>query len=157
MFVRNFISLASRNCSCDCDCLVNYLNQYDANIHFRYFKFNNSALFASNRGVGSDQKQGTADPFSNNLDDPADSGSSDAVFNQLFWNMGTSSFQCFLEYLDNRVDPVTLSLTKEVMAKRESLQVYIVGLQGNVKKGLLALDQIRQEMQVNFFEKKLKK
>ncbi|XP_075254073.1 uncharacterized protein LOC142345706 isoform X3 [Convolutriloba macropyga] len=119
------------------------------NIPFnKYFKFNNSALFASNRGVGSDQKQGTADPFSNNLDDPADSGSSDAVFNQLFWNMGTSSFQCFLEYLDNRVDPVTLSLTKEVMAKRESLQVYIVGLQENVKKGLLALDQIRQEMQV---------
>ncbi|XP_063712803.1 uncharacterized protein LOC134840727 isoform X3 [Symsagittifera roscoffensis] len=92
----------------------------------KYFKFNNSALYAGNK----------------------ESSNEDEMFNHMFWKMGNSSFQSFLEFLDSQVTPVTLKLTKEVMAKREALQVYIVGLQENVKKGLVALDQIRQEMDV---------
>ena len=92
----------------------------------KYFKFNNSALFAGNTPVDKNAYE----------------------FNKMFWNMGTKSFQSFLDYLDNAVEPVTLSLTKEVMAQREALQVYIHGLQQNVKKGLSTLDELRQEMNI---------
>lgn len=92
----------------------------------KYFKFNNSALFADNK--------------------PEDEN--EYLFNKMFWDMGTKSFQSFLDFLDSAVEPVTLSLTKEVLAQRETLQVYIQGLQENVKKGLTTLDELRQEMNV---------
>ena len=92
----------------------------------KFFKFNNSALFADNRSEEENEY----------------------LFNKMFWDMGTKSFQSFLDFLDSAVEPVTLSLTKEVMAQREALQVYIQGLQQNVKKGLTTLDELRQEMNV---------
>ena len=91
----------------------------------KFFKFNNSALFIENQAEDAMELQ----------------------FNKMYWQMGIQSFQSFMEFLDE-VEPVSLTLTKEVMAKRQALQVYIQGLQENIKQGLVTLDQLRQEKSV---------
>ena len=91
----------------------------------RFFKFNNSALLINNQA----------------------GDAMEILFNKMFWDMGISSFKSFMEFVDEVV-PVSLALTKEVMAKRQALQVYITGLQENIKSGLVTLDQLRQERMI---------
>ena len=85
-----------------------------------HFKFNNSALFANN------------------------SNSDDDNFDQIFWKMGMKSFKKFFtEFL--KVQSVSLTLTRDVLAKREKLEVAIQGLQKLIYACLGEMNVLRQE------------
>ena len=86
-----------------------------------FFKFNNSALFASK--------------------------SADDEFDRMFWKMGTKSFH---EFFDKFSDAQTqsLQLSREVIQEREALETTIQGLQPQIKAGLAKIDELRQERQI---------
>lgn len=86
------------------------------------FKFNNSALFASNI-------------------------STESSFNSMFWDMGSSSFDRFFDSF-SRAESKSLALTREVLREREQLETLIPGLQNQVQIGLNQLDIIQQEERV---------
>ena len=91
-----------------------------ANIPFKKsFRFNNSALFASNTSTGMD-------------------------FNSMFWDMGMASFKDFFDHF-SKATANSLALTREVLKEREQLENLIPGLQQQVKVGLSQLDKIQQE------------
>ncbi len=91
-----------------------------ANIPYKEsFKFNNSALFASN-------------------------DSSDSQFNSMFWDMGYASFGSFFDHF-SRAEPRSLDLTREVLKEREQLETLIPGLQEQVRVGLTQFDAIQQD------------
>ncbi len=83
------------------------------------FRFNNSALFASNTSTGMD-------------------------FNSMFWDMGIASFEDFFDHF-SEATARSLELTREVLKEREQLENLIPGLQQQVKVGLSQLDVIQQE------------
>ena len=87
-----------------------------------HFKFNNSALFASNVSSG-------------------------AQFNSFFWTMGSSSFERFFQHF-SKAESRSLALTREVLQEREQLETLIPGLQRQVKFGLNQLSEIEQEEKV---------
>ena len=86
----------------------------------KIFKFNNSALFASNvaqEGISYDKK---------------------------FWEMNTSSLdKFFLEF--PKSECVSLHLTKKVLKEREQLYVSIESLDDQIKLGLDKMEEMRQE------------
>jgi len=85
----------------------------------KYFKFNNSALFAENK-------------------------ESKESFDAMFWRMGFLSFQnFFVEFA--KTESVSLRLTKEVLNEREQLQILIEGLNPQITKGLNKIEEMRQE------------
>lgn len=84
------------------------------------FKFNNSALFASNQ-------------------------SADTDFNSMFWDMGYKSLNFFGHF--SEAGARSLFLTREVLREREQLETLIPGLQEQVRVGLSHLDIIQQEEQ----------
>ncbi|CAM5095097.1 unnamed protein product [Eretmochelys imbricata] len=86
-----------------------------------YFKFNNSALFASNTG---------ADEGRCNVD-------------AMFWHMGAMSTKTFFETLGN-LETKSLTLTKEVLRERKELETAVQGLQPQIKAGLTKLEELRQ-------------
>ena len=89
----------------------------------KFFKFNNSALFADN----------SPDPES-----------SDFNFDEMFWKMGAGSFKKF--FVDFPKYPsVSLRLTKEVLQEREQLQISLEGLNDQIKVGLNRIEEMRQE------------
>ncbi|XP_078514839.1 uncharacterized protein LOC144773588 [Lissotriton helveticus] len=90
-----------------------------------HFKFNNSALFASN--VGREE----ANAFN---------------FNEMFWKMGLMSMQTFFTSL-NSLQSKSLRLTKEVLKERSQLEVSVQGLQPQIKAGLIKLEAIRKTQQ----------
>jgi len=94
----------------------------------KYFKFNNSALFTK-----SDQK-----------DEQVGEDDDDEDFAQMFWKMGVKSFRTFFSSFA-KVEPISLQMTKEVMAKRHKLETNIEGLQKKVKNGLPHIDVLQQE------------
>ena len=85
----------------------------------KYFKFNNSALFAENKE--------TAESF-----------------DAMFWKMGYLSFQNFFAEFE-KTESVSLRLTKEVLSEREQLQTLIEGLNPQITKGLNKIEEMRQE------------
>ena len=86
----------------------------------KFFKFNNSALFAENHELG------------------------EVGFDEMFWKMGFVSFKrFFLEFL--KAESVSLRLTKEVLKEREELHVLVEGLNVQITVGLNKLEEIRQE------------
>lgn len=87
-----------------------------------FFKFNNSALFASNV-------------------------STESAFNSFFWEMGRSSFEQFFDRFA-RATSRSLALTREVLNEREQLEALIPGLQEQVKIGLSQLDVIQQDERI---------
>ena len=87
-----------------------------------HFKFNNSALFASNVSAG-------------------------AQFNSFFWTMGSSSFGRFFQHF-SKAESKSLALTREVLQERAQLETLIPGLQEQVKFGLNQLSEIEQEERV---------
>ena len=86
------------------------------------FKFNNSAIFASN-------------------------DKSDVNFNQLFWEMGTQSFTQFFRSF-SKATARSLKMTREVLDERGRLETYIQSLQTQVRVGLSQLDEIQQEERI---------
>ena len=94
-----------------------------ANIPYKdHFKFNNSALFASNV-------------------------SSDAQFNSFFWTVGNSSLENFFQHF-SKAESRSLALTREVLQERAQLETLIPDLQEQVKFGLNQLSEIEQEEKV---------
>jgi len=85
----------------------------------KYFKFNNSALFAENK----ETKES---------------------FDAMFWKMGFLSFQNFFAEFA-KTESVSLRLTKEVLNEREQLQTLIEGLNPQITKGLNKIEEMRQE------------
>ena len=86
----------------------------------KIFKFNNSALFASNvaqEGISYDKK---------------------------FWEMNTSSLdKFFLEFAKSEC--ISLHLTKKVLKEREQLYVSLKSLKDQIKLGLDKMEEMRQE------------
>ena len=85
----------------------------------KYFKFNNSALFAENKET-------------------------EESFDAMFWKMGFHSFQKFFDEFA-KTESVSLRLTKEVLNEREQLQTLIEGLNPQITKGLNKIEEMRQE------------
>jgi len=87
--------------------------------YVKFFKFNNSALFADNTN-----------------DDEMD-------FDAMFWKMGKKSFQTFFDAF-SKIQPQSLQLTKEVLHERKHLETTILGLEPRINDGLSKLDELRQ-------------
>lgn len=88
-----------------------------ANIPFvECFKFNNSALY---------QK-------------------SDSMFDKLFWEMGTKSFEAALTRFFT-VTPKSLLLTREVLRERDRLETVVKGLQEKVRVAMGKIEELQQE------------
>ena len=85
----------------------------------KYFKFNNSALFAKNKET-------------------------EESFDAMFWKMGHLSFQNFFAEFA-KAEKVSLRLTKEVLNEREQLQTLIEGLNPQITVGLNKIEEMRQE------------
>ena len=86
-----------------------------------FFKFNNSALFASK--------------------------SADDEFDRMFWKMGTKSFDEFFKQFSS-AQAQSLLLSREVIQERETLEVTIQGLQPQIQLGLSKINELRQERQM---------
>lgn len=104
----------------------------DANVEYAgFYKFNNSALYANNKGADSSDE---------------DSGSDDdsVYICKLFWQMGYRSMDNFFIKL-GKTSPASLTLTKEVLHERSLLQISVVGLQNQIHLGLGKLSNLQQE------------
>ena len=93
------------------------------------YKFNNSALFASN-----DIETDDEDPEEDNFD-------------KMFWRMGTVSFKKFFADF-HKATPTSLQLTREVLDERERLETTVSGLQPQINRGLAKIEEMRQEEEV---------
>ena len=85
----------------------------------QYFKFNNSALYASTRDN----------------------------FAKMYWHMGTQSFKLFFDSLC-KTEAASLTLTKEVLKERHQLETIISGMQQQLNQGLFKMDELFQEEQI---------
>ncbi|XP_048029404.1 uncharacterized protein LOC125257035 isoform X2 [Megalobrama amblycephala] len=90
-----------------------------------YFKFNNSALFATNKQSAQNKKSGCGN------------------FDQMFWDLGFFSMREFFTSL-NKMETKSLSLTREVLKERQQLEVLVEGLQPQINAGLSKLDAIKK-------------
>ncbi|XP_077065462.1 uncharacterized protein LOC143718294 isoform X2 [Siphateles boraxobius] len=90
-----------------------------------HFKFNNSALFATNN-TSADDEESDCDNF-----------------DQMFWKLGFSSMRKFFTSLIN-METKSLSLTQEVLKERQQLEVLVEGLQPQINSGLTKLDEIKK-------------
>ncbi|KAL5004311.1 hypothetical protein ScPMuIL_017767 [Solemya velum] len=91
----------------------------EAGVPFRRpFKFNNSALFTSN-------KDSTG-------------------FEKMFWEMGVKSYSDFFTFLPS-CKTQSLQLTAEILQCRERVLAVIAGLRPRIDKGLMDLDQMERE------------
>lgn len=95
----------------------------------KFFKFNNSAVFAENK-----------------------ESEDEISFNEMFWKMGFSSFKSFFAEFEN-TESVSLSLTKDLLEEREELHVLLEGLHFHITLGLNKLEEMRQE-EIVFQERK---
>ncbi|KAF4114012.1 hypothetical protein G5714_004235 [Onychostoma macrolepis] len=87
-----------------------------------HFKFNNSAVFASNNKSAEDEE---------------------SDFDEMFWKLGFSSMRKFFTSL-NMMNTQSLSLTQEVLKERQQLEVHVQGLQPQINAGLTKLDEIKK-------------
>ncbi|KAL1279270.1 hypothetical protein QQF64_025943 [Cirrhinus molitorella] len=90
-----------------------------------HFKFNNSAVFATNNKSADDEEFGCEN------------------FDQMFWKLGFSSMKKFFTSL-NMMKTQSLSLTQEVLKERQQLEVLVQGLQPQINAGLTKLDEIKR-------------
>ncbi len=98
----------------------------DADIDFnKFFKFNNSAFF---EGTGN-------------------KSTSELSFQSFYWQVGQTSFKNFFSHLENTA-PVSLTLSVEVLQKRQQLETLVLDLHRRVKLGISHLEQLRQEAQI---------
>ncbi|KAG0729123.1 hypothetical protein GWK47_003564 [Chionoecetes opilio] len=104
----------------------------DANVHYAgFYKFNNSALFASNKGKDESQDSDSDDEES-------------TYICKLFWEMGYRSMTNFFMKL-GKTFPASLTLTKQVLEERNHLQLVVIGLQNQIQLGLTKLSNLNQE------------
>ena len=89
----------------------------------KHYKFNNSALFASNKQSADDD---------------------DEDVDRMFWKMGFVSFKKFFDEF-TKAQEVSLSLTKEVLEERKKLELTVQGLQQQIGAGVAKLEELRQE------------
>ncbi|XP_058626735.1 uncharacterized protein LOC131537380 isoform X2 [Onychostoma macrolepis] len=89
-----------------------------------HFKFNNSAMFATNNKAGGAKESDWEN------------------FDQMFWNLGFSSMTKFFISL-NMMQTKSLSLTQEVLTERQQLEVLVERLQPQINAGLTKLNEIR--------------
>ena len=83
----------------------------------KYFKFNNSALFAA--------------PATDN-------------FTRIFWDMGMNNFdQFFTDF--GQSSPVSIGMTNEVLKEREHLESILQGLEGKIAAGLDKFNELHRE------------
>ncbi|KAF4114327.1 hypothetical protein G5714_004550 [Onychostoma macrolepis] len=92
-----------------------------------HFKFNNSAVFATN----------------NKSEEDDDSDCENLLEDQIFWKLGFSSMNKFFTSL-NKMKTQSLSLTQEVLKERQQLEVLVEGLQPQINAGLTKLDEIKK-------------
>ena len=85
----------------------------------KYYKFNNSALYAAN-----------TNPIT-----------------EMFWNIGIESYREFLKQFE-RARPVSLRLTQEVLQEQETLETVIVGLQERTAMGMSLLNRLKSEIKI---------
>ena len=85
----------------------------------KHFKFNNSALFASNKENGES-------------------------FDTMFWQMGVQSIAAFFADFEE-AESVRLDLTKEVLKEREQLETLLEGLNPQITMGLDKIEEMRKE------------
>lgn len=85
----------------------------------KYFKFNNSALFADNKA-------------------------NEESFDAMFWKMGFKSIKAFFADFE-KAQSVCLDLTKEVLQEREQLQALLEGLNPQITMGLNKIEEMRKE------------
>uniref|UniRef100_A0A672LEA9 AIG1-type G domain-containing protein n=1 Tax=Sinocyclocheilus grahami TaxID=75366 RepID=A0A672LEA9_SINGR len=90
-----------------------------------HFKFNNSALFATNSTSADDEESDCEN------------------FDQMFWKLGFSSMKKFFTSL-NTMKTQSLSLTQEVLKERQQLEVQVQGLQPQINADLTKLDEIKK-------------
>ncbi|XP_051747499.1 uncharacterized protein LOC127511087 isoform X2 [Ctenopharyngodon idella] len=90
-----------------------------------HFKFNNSAVLATNNQSAEDEEFGC-----NNFD-------------QMFWKLGLCSMKKFFTSL-SKMETKSLSLTREVLKERQHLEVLVEGLQPQINAGLTKLDEIKK-------------
>uniref|UniRef100_A0A673I3H6 Uncharacterized LOC107715042 n=1 Tax=Sinocyclocheilus rhinocerous TaxID=307959 RepID=A0A673I3H6_9TELE len=90
-----------------------------------HFKFNNSALFATNSTSADDEESDCEN------------------FDEMFWKLGFSSMKKFFTSL-NTMKTQSLSLTQEVLRERQQLEVQVQGLQPQINAGLTKLDEIKK-------------
>nr|XP_060639359.1 uncharacterized protein LOC132779707 [Anolis sagrei ordinatus] len=84
-----------------------------------HFKFNNSALFASNAGECAES----------------------LCFDQMFWEMGQKSMKTFFDSLNN-LETRSITLTKEVLRERKELETFLVGLKEQIKVALVKVEEL---------------
>ncbi len=94
-----------------------------ADIDFsKFFTFNNSAVFEDYHGKN---------PLGQ-------------AFQTFYWNAGQASFEDFFTQLQN-TNPVSLSLSVEVLQRRQQLETLVLDMQESIKHGIFQLEQLRQE------------
>ncbi|KAK8735621.1 hypothetical protein OTU49_005472 [Cherax quadricarinatus] len=103
----------------------------------KYFKFNNSALFAKR----------TKDARNTAAKDESEEDEANVNFDEMFWKMGANSFKVFLKKL-NEVDSRSLCLTQDVLSERGKLQNYIREIQIQIQAGLSALETLKTEAEI---------
>ena len=86
-----------------------------------YFKFNNSALFASSQA--------------------------DDEFDKMFWRMGKNSFQDFFDQF-SRAQTQSLQQSREVLQQREQLEITIQGLQSQIPDVLVKLNKTQEGIEL---------
>ncbi len=92
----------------------------DSNYPFvKYLKFNNSALFSSNR------------EHAENDDDTPDTESVEEIFVDTLWKMGMKSFEKFLKCI-GEVSSQGLFSSKEVLEERNTLDITVDCFQNNI-------------------------
>ena len=105
----------------------------DAQVPYKqYFKFNNSALYASKNDHSDESDE----------EDSSDEGYS---FEELSWKMGMESFKRFFKKRLDKIQAQSLRLTKEVLHEREHLQLVIKNIPNKIKDGLTHMDALRME------------
>uniref|UniRef100_A0A671WFE2 Uncharacterized protein n=1 Tax=Sparus aurata TaxID=8175 RepID=A0A671WFE2_SPAAU len=82
-------------------------------------------------------------PFADNKSSAAGSRSKYGGFDQMCWNMGTTSMKMFFNAL-NVIETKSLTLTKEVLRERQSLENSVENLQKQVEVGLAKLEKIKE-------------
>ena len=95
-----------------------------------HFRFNNSALMASNSTCGPDD----------DLCGP--------LIDQLFWNMGSKSYEKFLNKYLALVQPTSLLLSRQVLHERERLEAAINGLLPQIRAASMKLAEIEKEKKI---------
>ena len=70
-----------------------------------------------------------------------------ASFNRMFWNLGMTSFQQFVDCLEN-ITTKSLSLTRDVLQEREHLETHVEHLHQQVTKGIHMFEQLQADEQL---------